>query len=214
MSGALLVRNRATRDARATGPSVPDFRMLLGAKAWARLPLAVQRRFAPHAAEPVVYRGTMSVRASLFGRCLAWLCLLLGTPVVPFVQEDVPIAVYVYDLPDGGGTVWKRVYHFDGRDPVTISSIKRQQDGGTLVEALNAGLRMRLNVFEERGALHFVSTGYFFEFGRWRIAVPDWLAPGVTHVVHEDYGDGSFRFTMRTEHRRWGRIYDQSGVFS
>jgi Domain of unknown function (DUF4166) len=214
MDGALLVRNRAMRDARA-GPSVPDFRMLLGAQAWTRLPPAVQRRFAPqaHASEPVVYRGTMSVRASLFGRCLAWLCLLLGTPVVPFVQEDVPIAVHVYDLPHGGGTVWKRVYRFDAREPVTISSIKRQQDGA-LVEALGAGLRMRLNVFEERGALHFVSTGYFFEIGRWRIALPDWLAPGVTHVVHEDHGDGSFRFTMRTQHPRWGLMYDQSGVFS
>ena len=40
-----------------------------------------------------MYRGTMQVRASLLGICLAHLCRLIGTPVAPFVHEQVPVVV-------------------------------------------------------------------------------------------------------------------------
>src|SRR5687767_14234962 len=79
--------------------AIPDFRALLGPAAWQRLPGAVQQRFATHsrAAEATVYRGTMQVRASLLGICLAHLCRLIGTPVAPFVHEQVPVVVRVFD---------------------------------------------------------------------------------------------------------------------
>src|SRR6185437_14196191 len=56
---------------------------ILGAAAWERLPRAVRARFG----EPVLavdYVGEFEiVRASLLGRLLAWLCQLIGAPVVP-----------------------------------------------------------------------------------------------------------------------------------
>lgn len=196
---------------------IPDFRALLGPAAWRRLPSAVQQRFAAHArdsAEATLYRGTMQVRASLLGICLAHLCRLIGTPVVPLVHEEVPVMVRVFDREDRSGTVWERRYEFPGRAPVVVSSVKRVEADGTLVEALGAGLRMQLHVFESEGALHFLSTGYFFQLGRWRIPLPAWSLPGPTHVVHQDQGDGRFRFTMHTRHRSFGALYWQSGVFS
>jgi Domain of unknown function (DUF4166) len=209
----------AARAAAAKGRSsqIPDFRALLGPAAWRRLPSAVQQRFAAHATESAaatVYRGTMQVRASLLGICLAHLCRLIGTPVVPFVHEEVPVAVRVFDREDRSGTVWERRYEFPGRTPVVVSSVKRVEADGTLVEALGAGLRMRLRVFESDGDLHFLSTGYFFQLGRWRIPLPAWSLPGPTHVVHHDQGNGRFRFTMHTRHRRCGELYWQSGRFS
>jgi hypothetical protein len=56
---------------------------VLGEKAWRRLPAAVQARFG----SPVVavdYVGEFEiVRASLLGLFIAWLCVLIGKPVVP-----------------------------------------------------------------------------------------------------------------------------------
>jgi Domain of unknown function (DUF4166) len=208
----------AARAGAANGSSrIPDFRSLLGPAAWRRLPSAVQQRFDAHArgsAQATVYRGTMQVRASLLGICLAHLCRLIGTPVVPFVHEDVPVVVRVFDREDRSGTVWERRYEFPGRSPVVVSSVKRVEPDGTLVEALGAGLRMRLRVFESDGELHFLSSGYFFQLGRWRIPLPAWSLPGPTHVVHHDEGEGCFRFTMHTRHRRCGELYWQSGLFS
>lgn len=193
----------------------PNFRALLGAKAWRRLPAAVRERFAHDhaAARVVVYRGRMIVKASLLGRCVAQVCRLIGTPVAPFVHCDVPVTVRVFDKPDVRGTVWERRYDFPGRAPVTVSSTKQVEGDGTLVEALGAGLRMRLKVFERDGALHFLSTGYFFQIGRLRIELPAWLPPGATHVIHEDRGGGRFLFTMHTAQPGHDAMYWQSGLF-
>lgn len=198
------------------GPRVPDFHTLLGC-AWERLAPAVRRRFATHSrtlADATTYRGSMNVQASFAGQCIAHLCRCIGTPVAPFVHENVPVTVRVFDKADGSGTVWERRYDFPGRAPVVVSSTKQLEADGTLVEALGCGLRMSLDVFESDGALHFLSTGYFFQLGRLRIPLPAWLPPGATHVIHDDQGDGSFRFTMRTDHACWGEMYLQSGLFT
>jgi hypothetical protein len=144
------------------------------------------------------------------GAHVADFAALLGAPA----WGRLPLAVRQrFDRPDGSGTVWERIYQFDGHAPVVVTSVKQVEDGH-LVEALGAGLRMRLQVFESEGALHFVSTGYYFQLGWIRIPLPGWLSPGTTHVVHEDQGDGRFRFTMRTAHAGHGALYDQSGLFS
>ena len=200
---------------RGTPPTrVPDFSRLLGSGAWQRLPSAVRARFAAHGVVTTVYRGHMHVTASVWGRLLAQMCRLIGTPVVPFVGADVPVTVRVYDRSDGAGTVWERRYEFPGRAPTIVTSTKLVDEDGGLVEALNAGLHMRLQVFEEGGALHFLSTGYFFRIGRLCVALPAWFLPGTTHVIHEDRGDGQFRFAMHTEHRALGPMFHQDGIFA
>jgi hypothetical protein len=198
---------RSARDLR------PDFHRLLGDAAWRRLPEAVKARFCAHPhMSATTYRGRMKVRATRLGRFLACACQLIGTPVAPFEGNDVPVEVHVYDVA-GGGTVWERRYAFAGRPETVVRSMKKLDDDGSLVEALNAGLHMRLRVFEDQGALHFLSTGYFFRIGPLRVPLPDWFPPGPTHVVHEDRDDGRFTFTMRTEHPLLGEMFFQSGVF-
>lgn len=191
--------------------SKPDFRRLLGEPAWHRLPAAVRSRFCADAhAATTVYRGVARVEASLAGRLLAQLCRLIGTPVAPYVGDEVPMTVRVFE--SSTGVVWERRYEFPSR-AVVVRSTKQLDDDGMLVECLNAGLHMRLRVFEEHGALHFVSTGYFFKAGGLRFRLPQWFLPGITHVVHEDCGDGRFRFGMSTVHRWFGRMFFQDGMF-
>jgi len=192
----------------------PDFRRLLGEAAWQRLPAAVQHRFAAiEHAVPIVYRGRMKVEASAAGWLLAQLCRLIGTPVAPYTGDGVRVRVEVLDDLEHGGVVWERRYDFPGKAQVVVRSTKRLDDDGGLVEVLNAGLHMRLRVFEQDAALHFLSTGYFFRIGPLRIPLPGWFLPGGTRVVHEDRGDGRFRFTMSTVHRQLGQTYFQDGEF-
>jgi hypothetical protein len=126
----------------------------------------------------------------------------------------VPVAVHVTDLADASGTVWERRYRFPGRAPSIVKSIKQLDDDGSLIEALSAGLRMRLQVREIDGAIHFISNGYFFLIGPWRLNVPHWFPPGLTCVVHEDRGNGRFRFAMHTSHPWFGDMFVQDGEFS
>jgi Domain of unknown function (DUF4166) len=208
--GGANTRLRSPRS--VTTHSIPNFEQLVGSAGWARLPQAVRARFAAdaHADHATEYVGTATVSASWCGRVLAQLCRCIGTPVAPYVGSDVPMRVRVYRA--GGGVVWERRYSFANHDCVVRST--KTLDEGLLVEQLGAGLHMRLNVIEEKGALHFISAGYFFRVGNWRVALPDWFLPGGTRVVHEDVGGGRFRFTMRTSHGLLGELFFQDGIFS
>ncbi len=200
------------RAARRAAPSRdPDFRRLLGEAAWARLPAAVQYRFATHAA-PCLYPGSMEVRASWFGLLIAQLCRLIGTPLAPWTGRDVPVDVTVRAAA-GGGMDWDRVYSFEGRAAVTVTSRKVLSPSGDLLEVVRGGLGMRLAVSEEGEALVFRSTGYILQLGPWTLPIPALLTPGAAWVEHRDLGGGAFRFSLRFIHPLAGETLFQSGVF-
>src|SRR5262249_18328698 len=138
---------------------------------------------------------------------------LIGSPVTPREGRDVPTLVRIYRSKRGDGIVWERRYGFPGRAPVVVSSTKRPDPPDGLLECATRGFAMRLRVFERDGAIHFASTGYSVEVGRWRLSLPHLLTPGDAHVVHSDEGNGWFRFTMSFRHRLFGETYFQDGLF-
>jgi hypothetical protein len=190
---------------------------VLGPAAWTRLPAAVRARFSdPPVA--VDYVGEFDVvRASWLGRLLAFACQLLGTPVVPRTGLSVPAIVHVG--PTRSGVAWNREYRWPNGDACLVRSTKIIDSRGGLVERLPARLCMPLNVYEQRGVLHFVSRGYYFDFGkrpngeRIKVPLPAFLSPGTTHVEHLDEANGWFRFTMTVTHPLFGEMFYQTGRF-
>lgn len=215
MERAIAVYGTAEARARAAPGIVPlDFRKLLGRDAWDRLPHAVQVRFGPHAAAGLstIYDGEMLVEASCFGRLVAQVCRLIGTPLAPWTGADVPTSVDVH-LDRRGGLVWARTYSFERRAPILVSSTKLMTAQGDLLEVVRGGLGMALTATVEDGALHFRSRHYFASLGPLRIRIPDLMTPGRAHVVHRDVGGGTFRFTMDFHHPWLGRTLFQDGLF-
>jgi hypothetical protein len=195
----------------------PSFRALLGELAWRRLRPAVRRRFAwkPASGAEIRYRGVMSlVRRSAAGALMAQLCRLIGTPLAPYGGENVPVAVVLRADRRTGGIVWERFYRFAGRPVVRCASIKRVSGREGLLECVGGGVGMWLALSERQGELHFRSTGYFWECGRFRLRLPSWLTPGALHVVHADLGAGRFRFRIAVHHRFFGETFFQDGVFA
>ena len=191
-------------------------RGVLGEPAWQRLPPAVQVRFG-EPVKAVDYVGSFEeVRASLLGSCVAQICRLIGTPVVPRTGCDVPAVVHVG--PASHGVSWDREYLWPGARGCLVRSTKVIDATEGLVEELPARLCMPLHVYEHDGVLHFVSRGYYFDLrlGRhWRckLRLPAWLSPGITHVEHRDQDDGWFRFSMRVTHPWFGELFYQTGRF-
>jgi hypothetical protein len=184
----------------------------LGEEGWARLPRAVQARFADGAAAAEYVGRFELVRASFTGRLLALLCRLIGTPVAPYTGVDVPATVRVFA--DGrGGVVWERCYRFSAGRHCIVRSTKRCDARGALIEELPCGLSMPLAVFERGGVLHFLSSSYYFRCLGLKLTVPAALPPGRTHVEHIDEGGGWFRFTMSVSHPWLGEVYFQTGRF-
>ncbi len=189
-------------------PTPLNLAELVGAVGWARLPLAVQRRFAPGHAD-TVYQGRMDLHCSRLGRCLAWLTRPLRSPLTGARMQNIPASVHVSSV--GSGVVWERRF---GHGAGTVRSIKELGAHGGLQERTDGGLAMQLAVFEEDGALVFESRRYFLAVGAWRLPLPAFLSPGTCRVEHRDLGDGQFRFTLSMHHPLWGETFHQNGVFA
>ncbi len=182
---------------------------------WYRLHPAIRERFShePEPGTPIVYAGVMeTVHASFMGKLFARLTRLIGGPLADHAGLAVPASVTLVKHANGG-VEWRRLYHFPDR-PVLAVSTKRADTNDRLCEYAGCGFGMRLNVFAQHGALHFVSETYFWDVMGRQIPLPGWLSPGKAHVIHEDLGGGRFRFTLAMEHVWLGRTFYQTGVFS
>jgi hypothetical protein len=186
-----------------------DLPALVGAGAWARLPPAVQRRFA-HATHDTTYRGELVLHCSRIGHLFAWVGRLFGGPLAAG-NCAAPAVVRVRS--DGlGGVVWERHLLLAGHDRL-VRSTKSADGTRGIVERTDGGLSMALKVFEDAGALVFESRRYFLSLGPWRLPIPMALAPGVCRVEHHDLGGGRFRFVLSMVHPWWGTTFVQDGEF-
>lgn len=195
----------------ANGPL--DLSALVGAAGWARLPAAVQHRFAVAHAD-VNYAGHMDLRCSFIGHLYAACARLLGGPLTHLNTDAVPTTVRVSGNSQGG-VVWERCFHTGtaGQDRTVRSTKELGADGG-LLERTVGGLSMSLDVFEAAGTLVFQSRRFWLVWGRLRLPVPALLTPGTCRVTHTDLGGGRFRFTLSMEHPLWGETFYQTGVFA
>ncbi len=201
-------RRSATAAAPVAEPRPLDLPALLGSSAWARLPAAVQRRFAPGHAD-ATYTGHLDLRCSRWGRWMALAARVCGAPLCGVQAQGLPARVHVRRNAQGG-VVWTRELPHPAHP---VQSTKELDETGALVERTDGGLAMHLRVFETDGALVFESERYAFRGCHLRLRWPTWLSPGTCRVVHTDLGGGRFRFTLSMVHPWLGETFHQTGVF-
>lgn len=193
-----------------------DIPRAVGEAGWWRLPKAIRERFKdnPKFNQVRTYKGVMStVTCSHLGWAFAWLSRLVGSPLTPHTGNNVPVTVNVFKEKERQGIVWDRIYAFNPRRKVTVRSRKVKGVGDALLECVDGGIGMELQVFEKNQALHFVSRQYFWDLFGVRLNLPSFLTPGVAHVVHADKGNGMFQFTITMVHPIFGQMFYQDGLF-
>lgn len=213
--GLLWLRNLPTVQEESCTRKESTIKKQLG-NAWGQLHPQVQKRFAtdPSLNEHVFYRGTMEViECSRAGKLFAHLTRFIANPLTPYEGKNVQMDVLLHRKIGHEGFYWRRTYYYPGRTPYTVTSVKRQDSKGHMTECVGGGFGMALQVSAKNGALHFESTRYFWQAGKLRIPLPHWLTPGTTHVIHEDTGNGTFRFTISMHHPFLGRTFYQTGIF-
>lgn len=183
---------------------------------WADLHPNIQERFRrdPLPGANIVYAGSMEeIRCSKMGRLFAYLTRVIGNPLTPHEGKDVPMRVELIKVQGYAGVCWQRTYFYPRRKPYVVISVKRENELGQMMECVGGGFGMVLDVYPENGSLHFVSKRYFWQVLGKRVPLPHFLAPGKTHVIHDDLGGGAFRFTISMVHPQLGETFYQTGIF-
>lgn len=196
-------------------PPLTGYRSLLGEAAWQRLHPAIQQRFCSNACRrAVTYRGVMQeVWLSASGKLLAHCCRIIGTPLALYSGSHIPTDVDVYYNPKLRGMTWDRYYRYPDRPVNRVKSTKCISHRDGLIEVVGCGFGMQLRLFEQRGALYFESTRFFWQLGRLRIPLPDWLTPGKTRVCQRALDNLRFEFSLTVTHRWLGPVFRQRGIF-
>lgn len=197
------------------------FCKLLGAVAWADLPIAVRARFSTKhkVGESGIFRGrTTRLRMNPAGRILAAFARVIGAPLpVDDHCDQCDAVVAVTDAPGGEGQIWTRLYARRDGFPQAIHSMKKFAGPTGLeehvVDGRLFGLGMTLKLSVGAGALFFSSDRYFVRLGRWRFFLPKATAPGAMVIGHHDLGAGRFLFSLTLAHPLFGVMIDQETVF-
>lgn len=176
--------------------------------------IRIRFRRDPEPGERVVYDGVMQeIRRSKMGWLFAQLTRVIGNPLTPYAGQGVPMRVTLYKKRGRKGVFWERAYHYEGRKPFVVTSAKQESERGEMMECVGGGFGMVLKVYAQDESLHFESTRYFWQALGLRVSLPHWLAPGKTHVVHENISENEFRFTITMTHDHLGETFYQTGTF-
>lgn len=200
-------------------PSLVDerFRALLSAADWARLPLAVRRRFSHRLVGGAshIYRGEIVATAmSRAGHWLSQAARLVGAPLPLWRDAGVAAVVTVTEDVAGRGQHWTRLYARRGGFPQVVRSSKRFAGPTGLEEIVGYGIGMALVVEAQADALVFRSASYFIDLGFGRLTLPGWLTPGALTVIHRELGSGRFLFELALVHPRLGLLIRQVARFA
>jgi len=195
----------------------PRFRQLLNDIDWARLPIAVKKRFSSKIdpSQPKVYRGhIMHTRMNWIGKLLSRCMLLLGGSL-PLDSDNAGAAAVVTvsanDVDES--QVWTRQYQRPKGTPQLIQSSKAFSGPTGLEEYLGHGIGMTLNLAVSEKSLDFIADRYFVEVFSKRIYLPKFFCPGALTISHYDLGNNSFTFGMRLVHPLFGEVISQEIFF-
>jgi hypothetical protein len=86
-------------------------------------------------------------------------------------------------------------------------------DDGVLRERFAGGLGMNIALAVARDDLLFLDRGYFLHFGRWRLDLPRWLAPGRFTLIHRNIDRERFEVLIDIRHPWLGHLFHQRGMF-
>lgn len=200
------------------------FRHLFSDTDWKALPPTVRTRFGRRVTigEALIYRGYVEYNnVNRWGRVLNIALRLIGAPL-PLDRHNAGAAaiVTVTEAPSvngkEGGQIWMRQYarNDDKRlFPQIIQSAKRFTGATGIEEHIGRGIGMSLLPCVEGQELVFRAEDIFWDVGpkgrKLRLKLPRWLGPTVLRAGHEEVGNGCFVFTLRLEHKWFGKMLDQ-----
>lgn len=183
---------------------------------WQNLSPKTQARFEidPTHEIPKEYVGEMTeVGCSWVGALLANMTRLIGAPLIPYSEKNVPIDVTVFKKPENPAIYKKRTYRFKNHKPFTVLSWMKLGAKGQFQEFVGFGLGMNMILDAKDQKLCFLGQGYFLEIFGFCIPIPFFLSPGKALIIHSDHGDNAFRVRIEMRHPWFGLMYMQDGVF-
>lgn len=177
---------------------------------WHKLPAVIQRHYHISQGQQSRLQGTMEIAYPGYLYPLVWLIHLFGGLILwrgPAVQANVDKAA------DGGILHWQRTMTYpDGKSDYFRSQMHFAA-AHQLIETIGFGFGLCLKVEVCNGDLLYHSRGHFWQCGKFRLNIPDWLLLGSASIREQALSEHEFYLDFTIRHPLWGETYAYRGNF-
>lgn len=178
---------------------------------WDLLPRVIQRHYHIIDKQSSCLYGSMDIDFPSYLFPLIWLIHLFGGLVL-WRGAGVTVEVVKYADTDNNLN-WRRTMTYrDGRVDYFISQMQCSGEH-ELVETIGFGFGLKLKVDVIDGDLVYLSNGHFWQSGRLRINLPDWLLLGSAVIREHAVSEDSFYLDFSIRHPFLGVTYFYRGEF-
>lgn len=176
---------------------------------WNKLPPIIQQHYALDDGQSSCLEGTMTITYPCFMYPLIWLIHLFGGLVL--WRGEAHTKVQKTAQPDVLN--WQRIMSYpDGRMDYFRSRMLYVAEHG-LIEYTGFGFGLSLIVEVNHGELVYRSNAYLWQYGRFRLTIPDWLLLGTATISEHALSDDEFYLDFHIQHSWWGETYRYQGRF-
>ncbi len=174
---------------------------------WHRLPAALR---AHHSAWRSADCGHMDID---YPRAMQPGLFLLGALGALVSRRGRQVETRVDRHMDGERQHWRRTLrHADGRTS-HFNSVWVPSAPGRFIEYVNPCLGLEMAPAWDGARLSCRGLRFVVRIGRWHLGVPQWLGPGVTHIVEEALDERHFAMDFRMTHPWFGQLFRYAGHF-
>lgn len=185
---------------------------VLGAD-WPNLPIVLQKHYQISGEQQSCLEGRLTIGYPGYLFPQVWLIHLIGGLVL-WRSDNVLALVQKTADPVPEILHWRRILSYaDGKTDYFRSQMNYVAEH-ELIETIGFGFGLRLQVEVSDGDLLYRSRGYFWRWGRYEIAVPDYFLLGAATIREHAVSEDTFYLDFTLTHPLWGVSYFYRGHFA
>lgn len=194
----------------------PVIKQALG-ESWEQLDDIVKRHYdiIPGKPSKMIIKGVMD---EVYHSSIAKLFLLPGRlfgALVPYKGKKIPTEVRNWTTAENTAAMfWHRTLDFPNKAPVIFKSRMEHIKGDEIIEYVQFGMGIRMQMSIKEGALIFKSIGYVWNIAGIKIPIPTWAILGDAEIIEKAISDKEFFIDFNMVHPVFGRTFSYRGAFS
>lgn len=178
---------------------------------WRQLPRVIQQHYEVGEGQSTCLEGAMTIAYPNAMLPVIWLIHQLGGLVF---RRGINVHTRVEKTGSTDNLLhWRRTMTYrDGKTAHFRSQMAYVADH-ELIETIGYGFCLRLKIDVSNGDLIYRSKGHFWQWGRIRLTIPDWLLLGSATISEQALSDDEFYLDFTIRHPWWGETYSYRGSF-
>ncbi len=177
---------------------------------WHKLPPVIQQHYQLEDGQQNSLTGSMTIAYPTYCFPLIWLIHLFGGLAL---WRGDNVQTRVQKTTTANTLHWQRIMTYSADICDYFRSQMYYFTDHEVIEMIGFGFGLRLKMTVHNGDLLYQSQGHFWQYGKLRVTLPDWLLLGTATISEHAVSADMFELNFTIKHPWWGETYSYRGCF-